>query len=132
MYLFVDHFQESEISFVSDLRKIRYNLSVFGILMEEILINVPEKVLPSSVFHAGRYIVVLQFERDITSARMHFVDYHLDILMSMHQFVRNMSPKMFKGIAKMQDLISQKSDVELAEFELSDDHQLFDALSHWR
>ncbi|WP_254562164.1 hypothetical protein [Dyadobacter diqingensis] len=130
--LFVDKIEENQIGgWTTNLTRIKHNLSVVKQTIEGVLSQVPAGVLlPTAIYHVGRYVVIFQTDRSMQNARMAFIDYQIDLQSNFDHFADFLTPKTVGGFHKIQEIIKQKPQTELDLFILSEDPLFFQTGSH--
>lgn len=98
---------------IYDFEKIKIVLHTFKIDVKKLLADIPPKaVVPSTMFHAGKYIVFFQFNRDFTEGQMAFINYNISLQENFDLFADNFTPKTLTGYHRMSEIIRKKSDKE--------------------
>ena len=72
------------------------------------------------MFDAGKYIVILQFDKDLSKGSMHFVNYEIDLESNFDLFADTMIPKSVAGFHKLQERIKGKDITSLSPVLLTD------------
>lgn len=123
MTLYVDKLQPNDLGAITrDINKIKHTLGKLNVNVNELIDSIADHtVIPTSMFDAGRYIIIFQFNRTLTSGSMAFFNYTIDLKKNFDSFADSLSPKVVAGFYEMQKHIQQKSDKELSSVELSED-----------
>ena len=125
--LFVDKIEKFEIGgFTTNLQKIRHNLSAANLTTDIIFAQTPNNgSIPTVMFHLGRFVAIFQSNRDLTNAKLAFINFEIDLDAHFDHFADFFTPKIVGGFHKTQQIISLKSQDELDLFVLSDDPLIF-------
>ncbi len=121
MVLFVDKLDENQLmGIINDKRKAEYLLSLYNMSFEKILseISINAK-LPSGMFHAGKYVVSFNFERDLSKVNFGIISYEIDLDSNFDTFADCFPPKAVAGFHQMREIIKKKNLVDLNKVELS-------------
>ena len=122
MILFVDKLEPMDLGgSTTDLAKIRYALKKHKLIIEDIIENAPQHVSwPTGVFHAGKYIVIFNFNRDFTTGNLAFINHTVDLQKNFNAFADCLTPKTLGAFNKMQEIVKRKSSEALSSVVLSD------------
>ena len=99
--------KQNVCGYVTNIDKIKDVLKVFNLTPDK-LINPasPESSIQSIIFDAGRYVVVFQFNKQLTSGRMDFISYNISIENNFDSFADSFSnPKTLVEFHKTQEYI---------------------------
>jgi hypothetical protein len=107
--------------YIDDFNKIKEVLRIFKLTREK-LINPQssESSIQSVVFDAGRYVVIFQFNKELTSGKMTFINYVTSIENHFNSFADCFSnPKALSEFHKTQEYIKLKSQDQLNQIDLT-------------
>ena len=110
MYLDVDKIHPNDIGGEThDMKKINYTLAMFNLTKEKLMSEVSKKtIIPTLMFHAGRYVVICQFNLEFTKGQMAFINFQIDLDKNFDHFADSFSPKTVAGFHQMQKTIENR------------------------
>ena len=131
MILYIDKLELFDKGgYTKNLLKIAYNLNKFNISKEKLLSGVTEKtIVPTTIFHAGKYVVIYQFDRDFTKGNMAFINFEIDLDENFNIFADSLTPKTVAGFHQMREIIKSKGFNYWQLVELSDNPAFFEIQS---
>lgn len=128
MTLFVDKIISRNLGGITNnLRKAEYILAVHNLSFEKILNQCSKStIIPSAMFHSGKYIVALNINRNLSYINMGFINYEINLDDNFDLFADCFSPKAVSGFHKLQQQVKLKKESELNSIELSDNDSDFE------
>jgi len=126
MILFVDKLFPHEIGGLTrDINKIKFNLVKVNIKQTELLNSLPKNdAIPTTMFEAGKYICIFQYNKELTEGSMAFFNYEIDLEKNFDSFADTLTPKVVGQFHEMQKRIGQSNLQNLNSVHLSNDWQL--------
>ena len=122
MILHVDKLQPDDFGGITkDMDKIRYALKKFNIDLNDLKSSHFNDNIPTGVFHAGRYVVIFQFNQTFTTGVLTFINSKVDLSKFINVFADTLTPKVVGGFHEMQTIIKRKNITDLSLVELTDE-----------